>query len=417
MKGLYRYLSPAAPDQSGAVSVLFEQGGLIVVLDAGGCTGNICGFDEPRWFLRKSAVYSAGIRDMDAILGRDDKLIDKLQEAVDTADARFIALIGTPVPSVIGTDYRALARLARKRYGLPVIWTDTAGIDSYEKGASKAYLALIDLAEELFGGEKADRRAFPSSVMPAPGVPAAGTTAAGSADAGSTEAPGSGSGSAPLPAGRVLVWGATPLDLPAADGALCLRRRIAAREGVPEDQVVTIGMDSRLEDLRDLGGVRKNLVCAPSGFAPARRLAKAFGTPWEACFPVPPEAAGLARDIPHACRVLILHQQVLADGLREVLEAGRPDLQITTASLFTMDPALARPAGGFDGLAAPPDTELPGEDELVRFVKENHFDAVIGDPIYFRALKSPELIRIPLAHFAQSGGMYRPACDEDAWII
>ena len=36
MKGLRKYLTPFAPDQSGAVSVLFELGGLIVVVDAGG---------------------------------------------------------------------------------------------------------------------------------------------------------------------------------------------------------------------------------------------------------------------------------------------------------------------------------------------------------------------------------------------
>ena len=48
MKGLRKCLTPFAPDQSGAVSVLYELGGIIVVVDAGGCTGNICGFDEPR---------------------------------------------------------------------------------------------------------------------------------------------------------------------------------------------------------------------------------------------------------------------------------------------------------------------------------------------------------------------------------
>ena len=41
MKGLYRYLSPFSPDQSGAVAVLYELGGIIVILDAGGCAGNI----------------------------------------------------------------------------------------------------------------------------------------------------------------------------------------------------------------------------------------------------------------------------------------------------------------------------------------------------------------------------------------
>ena len=66
MRGLRKYLTPFAPDQSGAVSVLFELGGIVVICDAGGCTGNVCGFDEPRWFEQKSAIFSAGLRDMDA---------------------------------------------------------------------------------------------------------------------------------------------------------------------------------------------------------------------------------------------------------------------------------------------------------------------------------------------------------------
>ena len=44
MKKFLKYMSPFAPDQSGAVSVLFELGGIQVVCDAGGCAGNICGF-------------------------------------------------------------------------------------------------------------------------------------------------------------------------------------------------------------------------------------------------------------------------------------------------------------------------------------------------------------------------------------
>ncbi len=55
MRGLKKYLTPFAPDQSGAVSVLYEFGGIIVICDAGGCTGNVCGFDEPRWFESKKA--------------------------------------------------------------------------------------------------------------------------------------------------------------------------------------------------------------------------------------------------------------------------------------------------------------------------------------------------------------------------
>lgn len=39
MKDLFRFLSPFAPDISGAVSVLFELEGLIVICDAGAVLG------------------------------------------------------------------------------------------------------------------------------------------------------------------------------------------------------------------------------------------------------------------------------------------------------------------------------------------------------------------------------------------
>ena len=84
MKGLLKRLAPFAPDTSGVVSALFELGGLVVICDAGGCTGNICGFDEPRWFTMRSAVFSAGMRDMDAILGRDAQLVEKIVSAQET---------------------------------------------------------------------------------------------------------------------------------------------------------------------------------------------------------------------------------------------------------------------------------------------------------------------------------------------
>ena len=55
MKNLLKLLSPFAPDQSGASAVLYELGGLMVICDAGGCAGNVCGFDG----LPKRAQFSA----------------------------------------------------------------------------------------------------------------------------------------------------------------------------------------------------------------------------------------------------------------------------------------------------------------------------------------------------------------------
>ena len=143
MKGLLKYLSPFAPDQSGVCAVLYDLGGIIVICDAGGCTGNICGFDEPRWFVRKSAIFSAGLRDMDAILGRDDRLVEKLKDTAQKVDASFAAVVGTPVPAVIATDYKALKRMAQKRCGLPVITVECTGTRLYDEGAQDVYLQLF----------------------------------------------------------------------------------------------------------------------------------------------------------------------------------------------------------------------------------------------------------------------------------
>ena len=134
MRGLRKYLTPFAPDQSGAVSVLYELGGIIVICDAGGCTGNVCGFDEPRWFERKSAVFSAGLRDMDAILGRDDRLVAKLVDAAEKVEAGF----------------QALKRMCEKKTDLPVLAVNTDGMELYDGGERKAYLELF----KVFAREK-----------------------------------------------------------------------------------------------------------------------------------------------------------------------------------------------------------------------------------------------------------------------
>ena len=144
MKGLRKVLTPFAPDQSGAVSVLYSLGGMTVIIDAGGCTGNICGFDEPRWHDVRSAVFSAGLRDMDAILGRDKLLVSKIANACERIDASFVTLIGTPVPATIATDYKALKRMIEKETSIPVLAIPTDGMQLYDEGEARAYKALFE---------------------------------------------------------------------------------------------------------------------------------------------------------------------------------------------------------------------------------------------------------------------------------
>ncbi|MBR3325779.1 MAG: hypothetical protein IKG22_00445 [Atopobiaceae bacterium] len=281
MRGLRKYLTPFAPDQSGAVSVLFELGGIVVICDAGGCTGNICGFDEPRWHTTRSAVFSAGLRDMDAIMGRDDKLVAELADAAAHIDARFAAIVGTPVPSVIGTDYHALKRMSERASGLPTITIDTTGMELYDVGASKAYVALFDrFATETF----------------------------------------------PIEPGRIGILGANPLDLDIAQAD-------GLRAALPG--AVSYGMGSTLDDVIRASAAQKNVVVAPSGLAAAKLLERRFGTPYEVFDPIAHTDATVAGK-----RVLIVHQQVRANTLRDqMLKAGAAS--VCCATWFMQVPELA----------------------------------------------------------------------------
>lgn len=342
MKGLRKYIPPFAPDQSGACSVLYELGGILVICDAGGCTGNVCGFDEPRWFGQKSAIFSAGLRDMDAILGRDDKLVEKLADAASKLDARFAAIIGTPVPSVIGTDYHALKRMAERKIKLPVMTVDTTGMALYDVGAEKAYEALF----RTFAEKNVEKQP-----------------------------------------GTVAVLGTTPLDLPGLDAGEKIQSVLKA-EGW--QQVWRYGMGAGLEEIRLAGGVEKNIVAAPCALKAAQWLERTFGTPYEVRCPLPfvwPEGLDVAGK-----NILVVHQQVVAKDLRrELLEKGAKN--VTVASWFMLKKEL-KEAG---------DIHLTEEDQFEALLEENTWDIIVADNVMRRAARNFHGVWVSAPHFAASG--------------
>ena len=341
MKGLRKYLTPFAPDQSGAASVLYDLGGILVICDAGGCAGNICGFDEPRWTSSRSAVFSAGLRDMDAILGRDDRLVEKLASAARRIDAGFAAIIGTPVPAVIGTDFRALGRMAEKKTGLPVFTVDCYGMKLYDDGASRAYVSMLRrLTEETSGTE----------------------------------------------AGRLGVFGACPLEMSSpAEGEKL--RQLLSDEGWKQIDLYGFGAD--LSAVKTVGRAERNLVTAPSGLAAARYLQQRFGTPYEVRYPMelpvsPETAAGK--------RVLIVHQQVFGNSLRKLLlEAGAAEADV--ASWFMMDPEFTE-AG---------DRALAEEDDFIELAEQGGYDLIFADETMRPMIPAFRGQFVETPHFAVSG--------------
>lgn len=345
MKGLRKYLSPFAPDQSGASAVLYALGGILVICDAGGCAGNICGFDEPRWFTHKSAIFSAGLRDMDAILGRDDRLVAKLKDASEKLPAKFAAIIGTPVPAVIATDYRALRRMAEKRVDLPVLTVDSDGMELYDAGAEKAYLALM----ERFAVEKQE-----------------------------TEA------------GAVGILGMTPLDFGEQRDEQRLREILTA-QGWKHIYIYGYGT---LEEIEKAPAVEKNLVVSPSGLKAAKYLREKFGTPYECHDPLAEnEIDGLEVS---GRRILVIHQQVRANSLREALER-RGAARVDTATWFLKKPELSREN----------DLLLKEEDQLEALLASGKYDLLLADRALW-PLAPAELDKYDLPHFAVSGRTEKP---------
>ena len=290
MSSLLKHLSPLAPDDSGACGVFYELGGITVICDAGGCAGNVCGFDEPRWHEKQSALFSAGLRDMDAILGRDDRLVEKLRLICQQIEAPFTAIVGTPVPAVIATDFHALQRMAERKTGLPCITVASDGTKLYDYGEMLAY-------EELF-------RRFAAEALP-------------------------------VKPEKVGVIGATPLNtgLTRADSI------ISALKSQGYSEVVCFGMDSGFDAITRASECAHLLVISPSGLRAAEYLHRRFGTPYSVGFPVIPAQAAEAAGTLRGKRVLIVHQQFAANALRGMLT----DCEADAATWFMLDRAYAAP--------------------------------------------------------------------------
>jgi hypothetical protein len=94
-------------------------------------------------------VYCTGFRKVDAILGDDEKLIRKIVKNALVKHPKFIAIVGSPVPNVIGFDFNGVARAVEKRTGIPCFGFPTAGIKgTYYDGILMAYSALSEYYEK-----------------------------------------------------------------------------------------------------------------------------------------------------------------------------------------------------------------------------------------------------------------------------
>ena len=354
VRGLWKGLTPFAPDQSGAASVFYELGGILVICDAGGCTGNVCGFDEPRWFGERSAIFSAGLRDMDAILGRDDRLVAKLTDAAEKIDANFAAVIGTPVPAVIATDYRALQRMCEKKTNLPILTVDTNGMELYDVGEEKAWLTLF----KTFAGKDA-----------------ASQKEASEEDDSSKKM-------------KIGVLGLTPHDV----SDLNIEEKFRKSEN-ENTHYICYGMRAGIDKVKAAGSADKNLVVAPAALETAKYLEKKFGTPYEVGYPFVDELIpelGYERK-----KILIIHQQVIANAIRQEIRtrSDEQNTEVTVVSWFMMKSELSEEG----------DLSLKEEMDYCKLVQNGNYDIVFADENMRGLVPGFKGTFVNIRHFAVSG--------------
>ena len=263
------------------------------------------------------------------------------------------------MPATIGTDYKALRRMAEKRTGLPVITMNTSGAAWYDEGIEKAYEAVIG---------KFTNDAYMQPVM----------------------------------RGTAGVLGATPLDCGRPDAASRIEE-ILKHEGMTD--VFCHGTAGGLSDLGRAGSAEKNIVVSVSGLKAARMLKEKYGTPYE-CRDL------LARDVwdqlkndePELSaetfagkRTLIIHQQVRANSLRgiirEELAEAAAGAHIDAATWFMLD----------DEIKEEGDFRIKEESDFFDVIENGGYDVIMADPSFRKAAKGFSGTFIDLPHFAVSG--------------
>ncbi len=384
MAQLNMFLPPYSSDFSGVLSALFDLGGLLIVHDASCCTKNYSDNEEPRWGRGKNPVFCSKLRSIDAVMGNDEKLIGQAEEAIKKIAPPFAAVLGTPVPSIIGTDLAGIANEIEAEVGVPTMGFETSGFFPYDCGISAALLALL----KKFAREKP-----PKDSQSGEGKP------------------------------KLNLMGLTPLDYSYRKNEGPIRcffeeqgfeivssfavdftlRDIARARTADVSLVLTSSALEAAQYLYRTDGIP--YVCgAPMGKTFSGRLAEALRKAVKTGEPEAPAAWCPPASLPGDDGVLIIWEQTMAASLRQALLAAGCRENITVATLLPkQNPALS----------APGDLLLKGEEELIELLGGRKFRTIIADPLILNLPSIPEETRkIRITHPALSSRLF-PNCSRN----
>ena len=355
-------ISTYSADVFGVCSALFELGGMVIMHDASGCNSTYTTHDEPRWYDMESMVYISGLSEMEAIMGDDEKLIEDIVLAAKDLNPRFIAVAGTPIPTMTGFDFEAVAAIIEERTGIPAFGFPTTGMNTYVHGACMALEAIA----RRFTDKTTKRTTEPS----------------------------------------VNILGLTPLDFTVngTDNAIA---KFLEHSGY---RVLSRwAMGSTLEELTQAGGAHVNLVVSATGLGAAKALQELFGTPYVIGVPMGNDYSAKIREALDQAVSTGENQAPVSDlPGQEILVIGEG---ITSLSLAS---ALELATGNGAAVVCPTECDLrilrnkdlllQSEEQIQQAMAQAKI--VIADPL-FQPLCPPDVRFVELPTESFSGRLYR----------
>lgn len=369
MARLSLWLPPFSPDYSGASAVLFDLKTVTAMHDASGCTGNYTGYDDPRWYGSHSGIFCSGLRQIDAVLGDDEKLIKKMEAAARDIQPDLMALVGSPVPMVIGADLEGIAVELEERTGIPSFGFDTTGTAYYDRGAFRAAKALMD----RYTAKQAAKEAAIER--------------------------------------RVNILGALPMDFGKGEEIRDFKRFLAENG---YETGLCLAMDYSLSDLKEAASAQVNLAVSRFGFLMAQYMEQRFRIPYLCGFPAGEsgekawlEALERVRETKHSeilnaveqkdgtedMSVLIVGEQVMSNSLRYALFRDMGITRVTVGCLYGLEPALTLPG----------DLDLSDEKKIRQAMNRPEYQMIIADPFLKVLLpENTEKKFLPFSQYAVS---------------
>ena len=382
MKQIASRISIYSADAFGVCSALYELGGLCVMHDASGCNSTYNTHDEPRWYDFDSMVYISGLSEMEAIMGDDQKFIDDIVYTAKELSPNFIAMAGTPIPTMIGTDFKAIANIIEKETNIPTFGFDTTGMHSYVSGAYKAFEAL---AKRFLKRNYKESRGEQKESVDKESREAKNTII------------------------KVNILGATPLDF-------SINKSVEAMVDLLKENnfevISTWAMGSSLEYIKNAGDADVNLVVSYSGMGAAKYMYENLNIPYVIGTPFGKEFANKViedlkevkstkenkisysnRKIDKDAEITIVGESIMSESLAYAISKEKNKTVNVISSLETDEKLL------LEG-----DKIAMFEDDIEKCLKNSK--TIIADPL-FRPICPLDSNFISLPHEAFSGRIYR----------